>query len=149
MFKAWFTWFIPRIIAGIVGGLLTFSVLSATDLKREVSTDATAWVMPAIFEHQGAITLGCALYDAPIIKPYGEAFPNGAINAYEGYASVQLQEGMFGDLEMRIIADAPRGTTIVNGYKCAISVDWSAFPKGERPWPASPGDLTPTPGGVN
>jgi hypothetical protein len=41
--------------------------------------------------------------------------------------------GERGDVEAIFSIDGPQGTSFVGGEKCAVSVDWSAFPIRERP----------------
>lgn len=84
------------------------------------------WALPARFEAEGAFTLGCSLWDVPLITPYG------ADNVDEGFAALQIGSGLRG-LELLAYIDGPNGSTLLSGMACGISVDWSAFPEVPRP----------------
>lgn len=119
--------------AGYVFGLVLFLLLVAGGViaLNHYAPDAEPheWTMPARFEAQGAFTLGCALWDVPKITPYSDENPN------DGLALVQFGPDPTGRRSILAIIDGPRGTSIISGLDCALSVDWSAFPKAERPVP--------------
>lgn len=81
------------------------------------------WTLPAIFEGEGAITLGCALWSVPQVTEYSADNPN--VGAFVVQASDM--SGLFA------LVDGPGGTELVSGTDCAISVDWRRFPRDTRP----------------
>ena len=84
------------------------------------------WTMPARFEGQGAVTLGCAFWDVPHLTAYGDDNPKlDYVNIVVGGDSGQVET--FGSV------DGPQGTAFLSGTRCAVSVDWNAFPTHARP----------------
>ena len=80
------------------------------------------WTLPARFNGQGAITMGCALWYPASVTPYSKDNPN------EQFAAVA-----FSTLEgLKAYIQGPMGSVFVEGRECALSVDWSAIPYRER-----------------
>ena len=90
--------------------------------------------MPARFEADGAFTLGCSLWDTPVLEPFSDDNPDIAMislflngDRESGY-SVQAFIDKRGD-----------GMVLLTGTHCGVSIDWSSFDsqrqKGERPKP--------------
>src|SRR5438477_5507805 len=83
------------------------------------------WTLPAQFEGQGAVTVGCAFWTVPQMRPYdGQNDNTGFVNLNS--------TGESGTVQTILMIDGPRGTTTIGGDKCAVSVDWNAFPQTQR-----------------
>ena len=84
------------------------------------------WTMPARFEGQGAVTLGCAFWDVPEVHAYSDDNPR------LDYVEIGVG-GESNDVKAIASIDGPEGTAFISGTRCAVSVDWSAFPNRRRP----------------
>ena len=111
------------IISVLVLGLLWFMSMGAIWFLNRTISDYE-WTLPARFEAQGAITLGCALWDVPYVTEYSDDNPNVGFWGISGSKE-----------EMLLLVDGPQGSTIVHGNACGISIDWGAFPGEQRPVP--------------
>ena len=99
-----------------------FLVGSSLTGGSSTSASQTEWVLPAAFTGDGAVTIGCQLWDVPAITPYG------SLNPDVGFAA-----GSFSPDEFLAIIDGPHGSATLHGRNCGVSVDWRRFPTSERP----------------
>ena len=84
--------------------------------------------MPARFEGQGALTLGCALWEVP------EAYPDETVQPAQLWFKETSGKSVFG-LVALVPAPRNKGMVQIYGAHCAMSVDWSAMPDRERAKP--------------
>ena len=108
-------------VVGALTGVVAVLLLVYLEFLSPVQT-RTEWTLPARFNGQGAITMGCALWYTASVTPYSEANPN------ERYAAV-----VFSTVEgIKAYIQGPMGSVLVDGHECALSVDWSNFVYEER-----------------
>jgi len=86
------------------------------------------WTLPAIFEGEGAITIGCSFWGVPRVLPYAQDNPN------QGFVLIQAGGDETNPINLLLLVDGPSGATAVQGDNCAISIDWRRFPTETRPW---------------
>lgn len=115
----------------VVGVLVIFAaiIVSAATSAVGVKTDKE-WTLPARFAGQGAFTIGCALWGYTSETPYSEDNPN------TGTIVLQIAGDKENPAELVAFIDGPRGSRMIEGSHCAISVDWSAIPTEQRPVPS-------------
>lgn len=101
----------------IVIGWSTVTIMALTAKEAEKE-----WTLPARFEGQGAFTVGCGLWEVPLVVPYDDK------NTNEGKAAL-----LFDGETLDAFVDSYDGTFLIHGKACGISVDWRAFPTRERP----------------
>ena len=102
---------------GVVGVLLTSPDGAIFDTSAQPKSPSDS----SIFEGQGNLTFGCALWEPLTIKAYDEATRD--IRPLEDfYLSATNSEA--------VLAVARHdGIVIVSGLRCGISVDWRRFPR--------------------
>jgi len=105
-----------------VGAVSAFAAARLTSPSPKVWEE---WTLPARFEGQGAFTLGCAFWDVPHLTAYGDDNPRtDLVSLAVGGEST--------DVQAFAVIDGPRGTAAISGSRCAVSVDWNAFPTRQR-----------------
>jgi hypothetical protein len=117
-------WLIAFALGMTAGAAMLFAVSGVTAAKTPPPWEE--WSLPARFEGHGALTLGCSFWDVPSVTGYSDENPRTDL------VMVAIS-GERGDVEALFSIDGPHGTSFVGGEKCAVSVDWSAFPERERP----------------
>lgn len=111
--------------AALWTGIILAFVIALTDVLKDRSESQTYHRNG--FEYQvGAVTAGCAFYGPAYYSPYGKDNPD------KGVIVLAVVGNREQDVNMRLIIDGPRGFTSVVGYKCGVSIDWSAFPELEE-----------------
>lgn len=77
---------------------------------------------PARFEGQGALTLGCSLWDTPWLDTSEEAqaLPH-------RFMLLWLAPDPMDELTIHFAARHPRGVVTVDGSQCGTSINWAAF----------------------
>jgi hypothetical protein len=111
-------WIVSLVLGISIGGAAAFGVYKVAASDRP---EWQEWTMPARFEGEGAVTLGCAFWDVPQVSAYGSENPK------LGFVGISVS-GESGDIQALMAIDGPEGTAFMGGQKCAVSVDWSAFP---------------------
>lgn len=119
---------IVSLLAGIFLFLLgaVILVLSADedvdDAGNRVRDLPVVQVVPGLWEGEGAITLGCSLYDTPQLMPYGKE------NEDTDTVGLQLRGDRDNPYQMLFVVDGPQGTVFLSGSYCGLSIDWRRFP---------------------
>jgi hypothetical protein len=119
-----FTRWLGTFLLGLAVGAAI--VLGISRLTADQAQAWEEWTLPARFEGEGALTVGCAFWDVPSVTEYG-------VNNPRLDSVVVGVSGDRGDVEALASIDGPKGTAFVSGQKCAVSVDWSVFPTRARP----------------
>lgn len=78
--------------------------------------------LPALFEGQGALTLGCSLWDTPWIDTSAEAQ-----DMPRRFVLLWMAPDPSGELTIHFSAKHPRGVVTIDGEQCGLSVNWAAF----------------------
>ena len=105
----------------VVAGVLVPAVVLAGD-GQDGARPEREWVLPAAFVGQGAVTIGCRFWDAPVVTPYGPENPD-----------TNFAAGGFSPESFAAIVDGPHGMALLSGKDCGIGIDWRRFPEAGRP----------------
>jgi hypothetical protein len=109
-------------------GMLMQGKASAPSAPATAAAAPSSPPLGGLFEGQGALTLGCAFWEVPTVQPYDADNQN--------LRTVLLQSiGDRDGVQTFLVFDGPRGTVSISGSRCAVSVDWNAFPSTPIPRP--------------
>lgn len=117
--------FAAFILGMFAGGALLVSGVSV----YERSPAHPEWSLPARFEAQGAVTMGCALWDVPQLTRFGDDNPD------TSSVGITLQGDQANGYRILALIDRRSngdpgdggGTFLIAGQSCGLSIDWSAF----------------------
>jgi hypothetical protein len=112
------------VMAVFVVLMFAYLRLAINDTVREVPGPTREWAMPGMFEAEGAVTLGCALWDRPTTRPYDADNEDVGVVVLSMRGSNRDYEGV----TLLMLVDGPEGSVLVSGSKCGLSVDFRAFP---------------------
>ena len=101
---------------------------SAQDAQQQAQTTiAPVSHLPARFEGQGALTLGCSLWDTPWIDTSedAQALPR-------RWVFLVLAPDPSDELTVHFSARHPEGVVTVDGAQCGLSINWAAFGEPEK-----------------
>lgn len=122
---------LPRFLAAVVV-LVMFSALAvgaAVEGARQTAPKPVPAVshLPARFEGQGALTLGCSLWDTPWLDTSedAKALPR-------RFVLLWMTPDPTGELSIHFSARHPEGVVTVDGEQCGLSINWAAFGEPEK-----------------
>lgn len=114
-------------LAGAVALFVIYSALtvaSGFSGGRQTAPHADAAVshLPALFEGQGALTLGCSLWNTPWVDTSedAQALPR-------RWVLLWMSPEPGGELAIHFSAKHPQGVVTVDGEQCGLSINWAAF----------------------
>lgn len=105
-------------------GLLIGLWIGSGEKETKIET-GFEWATSGLFESQGAVTLGCALWDPPNIRPYTDNELD--VRPLADYYIVSSPNNTV------LVAARTDGVATVSGLRCGISIDWRRFPTSPRP----------------
>ena len=93
----------------------------------EVRPESNPQLLPAIFDGEGAVVLGCAFWGVPSVTPFSEENPDVGVFVISASGSKQTPR------RVTLAVDGPHGFAIVSGEECGVEIDWRRFPAVDRP----------------
>jgi hypothetical protein len=121
---------VPLLLIAFGVGMLMQGKSTAQSPQDAAAIAPSSPPLGGLFEGQGALTLGCAFWEVPTVQPYNADNQN--------LRTVLLQSiGDRDGVQTFLVFDGPRGTVSISGSRCAVSVDWNAFPSTPIPQPKS------------
>lgn len=86
------------------------------------------WATNGLFEAEGAITLGCALWEVPRLRLIEDSY----LRVNQDFYLYADHDQYGSTLRLTVVHDL--GVIDIEGKRCGISVDFRAFPDEARPW---------------
>ena len=114
-------WILRVAVVLLLGVVLSYATYEFGASRRDLPAPVNSLEQDNLFEAQGALTFGCALWLPIKIDAYDELTKD-ARPLEDFYLSANSSQGL-------LVVARDDGIIIASGLRCGISVDWRRFPR--------------------